>query len=201
MFEITNTSSEVWYHWVFSVNRNLGLNIPTSWGTSWQNNGLFVHQDNSETTIRNLGHQAPVAPGESIQIHTYSNTTPFHMPTDFRVRPAERRPISSPDYTYQVLEHSEWLGQFFHHAIVWNNTTNPWRIIQNWEIEFDITGGGMYIDSVPNASVMQLTSQSAILAYVPGDGQVMHPDQNMHLGMIGTFVPGSSIPRCGFMSM
>ena len=47
MFEITNTSSEVWYHWVFSVNRNLGLNIPTSWGTSWQNNGLFVHQDNS----------------------------------------------------------------------------------------------------------------------------------------------------------
>jgi len=74
MFEITNTSNEEWPHWVFSVNRPLGLNEPTAWGQSWQNNGLFVFQDDSETTIRNLGHQAPVQPGESVQIHTYSNT-------------------------------------------------------------------------------------------------------------------------------
>ena len=132
MFEVTNTGNEDWPHWVFSANRPLGLNVPTQWGESWQNNGLFVHQDDSETAIRNLGHQAPVRPGESVQIHTYSNTQPFFMPTDFRVRPAERRLVPLADRDVQVLQHSEWLGTNFHHAVVVQNISN--RIIQNWEM-------------------------------------------------------------------
>jgi len=189
--QLTNTGSDTWYHWVLSINRNMGLPVPTAWGQSWQNNGLFVYQGNNETTVRNLGHTAPIAPGEYVRMMMYSTTTPLHMPTDFRLRPAELRPVPLPDHTYEVLEHSEWLGQFFNHAIEVVNTSN--RIIQNWEVHFDITGGGMYIDCVPNAVVTQTTSGSALLAYVPGDGQVLHPGQVIHLGMIGTFVPGSQI--------
>ncbi|MCL2216353.1 MAG: cellulose binding domain-containing protein, partial [Defluviitaleaceae bacterium] len=187
-FRITNTSNNTWPHWVFSMNRPLGLRVPTGWGTPWQNNGLFVHQDASETTIRNLGHQAPVAPGGSVTIHTYSNTQRFFMPTDFRLRPAELRLVPVADRTYEVLEHSEWQGAFFNHAISAVNVSS--RIIQNWEIHFDVAGGGMNINSVPNARIIQSTSSSAILAYIPGDGQVLHPGQNIHLGMIGTFIPG-----------
>ena len=168
----------------------MGYNEPTAWGESWQNNGLFVHQDASETTIRNLGHQAPVRPGESVEIHTYSNSQRFFTPTDFRLRPAERRLVPLQDRSYQVLVHSEW-GNNFNHAIAVVNTSD--RIIQNWEIHFDVAGGGMTIDSAPNAQIVQTTSGSAILLYIPGDGQVLHPGQNLHMGMIGTFVPGSSI--------
>jgi len=190
MFVITNTSNEEWPHWVLSMNRPLGLNEPTAWGESWQNNGLFVYQDFSETTIRNLGHQAPVMPGESVEIHTYSNSQQFYMPTDFRLRAAERRLVPMQDRTYEVLVHSEW-GNNFNHAISIVNTSN--RAIQNWEIHFGVLGGGMSIDSAPNAEIVQTTSGSAILLYVPGGGQVLHPGQNLHMGMIGTFVPGSTI--------
>ncbi|MCL2387698.1 MAG: hypothetical protein FWC89_09160, partial [Defluviitaleaceae bacterium] len=196
MFEITNTSDEEWPHWVFSMNRPLGLNEPTAWGESWQNNGLFVHQDDSETTIRNLGHQSPVRPGESVQIHTYSNTQKFFLPTDFRVRPAERRLVPIADRSVDIEEYSVWHGNNFHHAIVVQNTTTEAgrpRIIQNWEVHFDVDGGGMNLTTVPNAQVIQTTSSSAILAYIPGDGQVLHPEQVLHLSIIGTFVPNSSI--------
>jgi hypothetical protein len=182
---IVNTGNEPLYEWVLSMNRPMGL------GANFQNGGLVAYQGQSETTIGFLDHNAPVPVGGSVSIWlygTHSGVVP--IPTDFRLTRAERRVIPTTDYSLDIRVHSEWNPGYLRHAIVLVNTTN--RVIQGWEVEFDIIGGAN-IAAVDIGNVAQTTSSSALFTYTPGTHRSWHPGQELHLGMTGITTPGTTV--------
>ncbi|MCL2357994.1 MAG: cellulose-binding domain-containing protein, partial [Defluviitaleaceae bacterium] len=182
---IINTGTTPLYEWVLSVNRPLGL------GESFQNGGLVAYQGLSETAIVYLCHNAPVPVGGYVSIWLYgTHNGVVPIPTDVRLTRAERRVVPTDDYTLDVRVHSEWGPGQLRHAIVLVSTTS--RIIQGWDVEFDISGGA-YISAVDIGNVVQTTSSSALFTYTPGEHRVWHYGQELHLGMSGTTSPGTSV--------
>ena len=167
------------------------MNRPLGLGESFQNGGLVAYQGLSETALGYLCHNAPVPVGGYVSIWLYgTHNGVVPVPTDVRLTRAERRVLPTDDYTLDVRVHSEWRPGQLRHAIVLVSTTS--RIIQGWDVEFDISGGA-YISAVDIGKVVQTTSSSALFTYTPGEHRVWHYGQELHLGMSGTTSPGTSV--------
>jgi len=182
--QITNTGAESIYEWALSINRPMGL------GENWQNGGRLAHQDASETTIASLDWNSYIPAGGSISLWLYgTHEGVMPIPTDYRLTNTVLQVVPEEDFTVTVNTYSEWADRFNGSISLVNNTD---RVIKGWQVTFDITGGGAELNDVFNAKTIQDSMYAATLIHIPRSNQSFHPGMNLHLGMMGTRIPGAS---------
>lgn len=169
-------------NWVLHVNRNLGLT------ESFRNNGLFVYQSDSVTTIRHLYHNSYIPSGGSISIWAYSTTNSWPNPSDFRLTTAVHERLPYNYYTLSVANYNEWAPNYFHHAIILQNISD--RLLQGWRVEFDIIGGAT-INSIDSSNFYQLSPNEGVAYNIPRSTQAFHSGQVLHLGIHGSKLSSS----------
>jgi|GEM_PF-2842002 len=179
---IHNTGSEDIFGWVLHANRPLNV--------THIDGGRIAHADPSETVIDALHWNTHIPPGGSVYMTIQGRTVNGQVPTptEFRLSQSVRIRVPSEYYTTRVAGYNAWAPFNFHLGIYVTNVSD-W-LIQGWEVAFDLTPGA-YVQYVPTAQIIQVTSGSAIAAYIPGSHIAWHPRSGpYHLSVMGYSVGG-----------